>query len=335
MPNITSSTVRTIALALSVGLATLLAGCTSGPEAPPETIAPASSASPSPTPAPITFTDDLGNQVVVKSTNHVVACMGSFANMWELAGGTLVGVSDDVFDQYTLTSQNVSLIGDFTAPNLEQIIALEPDFVIMTGASGGRGGSGAAQSDLKPSLDSAGIPVAYFTVTTFDDYLRTMKTMTTITGRADLYQQYGEQIKAQIDALLATVPTGDTKPTVAIMTTYSGGTVVQSSSTMTGAMLADLGADNIADQNPSLLRDFSLESLIDINPDFILIVPMGNDPAAATQALEEETAANPAWDTLDAVENGHYLTLDPKLFQYKPNADWAQSYQTLFDILYA
>ena len=331
MPNITSSIFRSIALALSIGLAGLLAGCTSEPETPPETIA---SSSPSIS-APISFTDDLGNQVVVKTTNRVVACMGSFANMWELAGGTLVGVSDDVFDQYTLTSQNVSLIGDFTAPNLEQIIALEPDFVIMTGASGGRGGSGGAQSDLKPSLDSAGIPVAYFTVTTFEDYLRTMKTMTDITGDEDRYRQYGEQIDVQIDALLATVPKRDIKPTVALMTTYSGGTVVQSSSTMTGAMLSDLGADNIADQNPSLLRDFSLESLIEINPDFILIVPMGNDAAAATAALEEETAANPAWDTLDAVENGHYLTLDPRLFQYKPNADWAQSYQTLFDILYA
>ena len=328
MPNITSKSLRVLVVALSVGLAGLLASCTSQPE-------PASSGTASSTPAgPVQFTDDLGNTVVVTSTDRVVACMGSFANMWELAGGSLVGVSDDVFDQYTLSSQNVSLIGDFSSPNLEQILALEPDFVIMTGAAGGRGG-GVAQTDLKPSLDGAGVPVAYFTVTTFADYLRVLKTMTDITGRADLYEKYGTDVDAQIDTIMAMVPKREIKPTVALMTTYSAGTVVQSSSTMTGAMLAELGADNLADQNPSLLRDFSLENLIQENPDYILVVPMGNDTAAAMQALQEETAANPAWDTLDAVQNGHYITLQPKLFLYKPNADWAESYQTLFDILYA
>ena len=30
-----------------------------------------------------------------------------------------------------------------------------------------------------------------------------------------------------------------------------------------------------------------------------------------------------------------YVTLDPHLFQYKPNERWDQSYQVLFDALYA
>ncbi len=44
-----------------------------------------------------TFTDDLGNQVTVSSHERVVAGMGSFANIWELAGGTLVGASTSIF----------------------------------------------------------------------------------------------------------------------------------------------------------------------------------------------------------------------------------------------
>ena len=301
-------------------LAGLLVGCSPQPD-------------PTPAPTGATFIDDLGNTVVVESTDRVVACMGSFANMWELAGGTLTGVSDDSFDEFTIQSPDVKTIGDFSSPNLEQILALEPDFVIMTGVAGGRGG-GVAQTDLKPALDEAGIPVAYFTVTTFTDYLRVIKIMTDVTGRADLFEQNGTKIQSQIDAIIAKVPRRAITPSVALMTTYSQGTVVQGSSTMTGAMLADLGAANLADENQSLLRDFSLESLIALNPDYILVLPMGNDAAAAMRSLEEETAANPAWATLDAVKNGKYLTLDPKLFRYKPNANWAESYQTLFDILY-
>ena len=171
-------------------------------------------------------------------------------------------------------------------------------------------------------------------MTTFEDHLRMLKTCTDITGRADLYEQNGEATKARIGDIVAKVPAGEA-PTALVLTTYSGGTRVQASSTMTGAMLADLGVRNLVDENKSLLKDFSLESIIELNPDFIFVVPMGNDDAAAMKALEDQTAANPAWSTLSAVQNGNYVTLDPHLFQYKPNERWDQSYQVLYDALYA
>ena len=92
-----------------------------------------------------TFTDDLGRKVTVKSHKRVVACMGSLADAWQLAGGTLVGASDDAFGHYAVDSSKVSGVGRSTSLNLESIIALKPDFVIMTGISddrrlpGGRG----------------------------------------------------------------------------------------------------------------------------------------------------------------------------------------------------
>lgn len=282
-----------------------------------------------------TFTDDTGAEVVVKNPQRVVACMGSFASVWELAGGTLVGASDDSFtlSNYELVSKDVQKVGDFSSLNLESIIALEPDFVIMTSASGGRGGD-SNQTDLKAALESSGIAVASFQVTTFDDYLRMLRTCCDITGRDDLYQQNGQVTADKVAAIKAQVPAGEA-PTALVLTTYSGGTRVQSSSTMTGSMLSDLGVKNLADENPSLLKDFSLESVIEMNPDYLFVVPMGNDNAAAMKALEDQTAANPAWSTLSAVQNGTYLTLDPHLFQYKPNERWDQSYQALYDALYA
>ena len=121
-----------------------------------------------------TFTDDLGREVTVASHNRVVAGMGSFANVWELAGGTLVGASDDAFSDYHIAS-DAQKIGDFSSLNAESIIALNPDFVILTGSSSGRGG-GVAQTELADTLTAANIPVAYFKVTTFDDYLRMLRT---------------------------------------------------------------------------------------------------------------------------------------------------------------
>ncbi len=53
---------------------------------------------------------------------------------------------------------------------------------------------------------------------------------------------------------------------------------------------------------------------------------MGDTDEAAQQALAEQTTQNPAWAQLGAVKNNR-VTLDPKLFQYKPNNNWDQAYQ--------
>ncbi|MFR3091053.1 MAG: ABC transporter substrate-binding protein [Eggerthella lenta] len=323
------------AVAASLAATMMLAGCSAAqPNADADASAPQTEAPAASQAGAVTFTDDTGAEVTVDNPQRVVACMGSFASIWELAGGTLVGASDDAFtlSDYDLKSENVQKVGDFSNPNLESIIALEPDFVIMTSGSGGRGGD-SSQADLKAALAASNIPVACFQVTTFADYdaccapAATSRDATISTNRTPRPCPSASR-RSRPRCLRASA-------TALVLTTFSGGTRVQASSTMTGAMLADLGVKNLADENPSLLKDFSLESIIEMNPDYIFVVPMGNDDAAAMKALEDQTAANPAWSTLDAVQNGRYVTLDPHLFQYKPNERWDQSYQVLFDALYA
>ena len=274
----------------------------------------------------------------VESLERVVACMGSFAQVWELAGGTLAGVSSDALTDYPELHlpADVAVVGDFSAPSLEQIAALEPTLVIMSGAAGGRGGSG-SQADLAQPLEDMGIPALFFKVTVFDDYLRMLRACCDLTGRADLYEEHGERVRARVSAVVDAAQAqvaAQGAPSVALMTTYSGGTRVQNSSTMTGAMLADLGAANIADEDPSLLSDYSVEALIARDPDVIFVVPMGNDDVAAAKALAEQTADDPAWAGLTAVAQGRFFTLDPRAFQYKPLNHWDESYRTLADDLF-
>ena len=278
-----------------------------------------------------TFADDLGNQVTVSSHERVVAGMGSFANIWELAGGTLVGASSDAFSDYHIKS-DAEKVGDFSSLNAETIIALDPDFVILTGANSGRGG-GVAQTDLKDTLQTAGIAVAYFNVTTFDDYLRMLKTCCDITGDTEAYEENGAEIAKEIDVIKKKAE-GKSAGSVAVLTTYSGGTRVQASSTQTGTMLAELGASNITDADKSLLSDYSLESLVKADPDFIFLLPMGDSDEAAQKALKDQTTAKPAWNELSAVKTGRVITLDPKLFLYKPNNNWDDAYEELYEALY-
>ena len=89
-----------------------------------ETVSQAASATPG---VPAEFVDDLGRTVAVESIERVVACMGSFAKVWELAGGSLVGVTDDALADYPELDlpDDVGVVGDFSELNLEAIAALD------------------------------------------------------------------------------------------------------------------------------------------------------------------------------------------------------------------
>lgn len=280
----------------------------------------------------VTFTDARGKEITVSKPERVVACMGSFAHIWELAGGELVGASSDAAEDYDIASK-VTSVGDVASPDLEQIIALKPDLVLMTAATGARGGA-SSQVELAQSLEDAGITVACFKVTTFEDYLGMLRTCTDITGRDDLYQKNGQDVQNRINLIREKVPAGE-QPSVLAAITYSGGTRVQGADTAVGSIVAELGGKNIADTDRALLKDYSMESVIADDPDCILIVPMGNTDDAAQKHLEESTAANPAWAGLSAVKSGRYEALDPALFLHKPCERWDEAYQVIYDALYA
>ena len=85
-------------------------------------------------------------------------------------------------------------LGANQQPDLEALLAAEPDLVLLTPDLDG-------QMGLKDSLAAAGIPAAWFKVETFDDYLNMLKICTDLTGRSDLYQKNGLDIQSGIDAV--------------------------------------------------------------------------------------------------------------------------------------
>ena len=50
-----------------------------------------------------------------------------------------------------------------------------------------------------------------------------------------------------------------------------------------------------------------MENIIEADPDYIFVIPMGNDDAAAEKNLKENVESNPAWSSLTAVQNNHYI----------------------------
>ena len=276
---------------------------------------------------PLSFTDDLGYPVRITSCQRVVSLYGSFAEAWLLAGGTLVGTTEDALSERRLDlGPETAGVGQIQLPNLEKLLLLAPDLVILSAEI-------PAQVNLHPNLQAAGIAHAYFTGATFSDYLAMLEKFCRLTGRPDLYRQKGLQVQQQIQAVKEQVRAGrKNPPRVLLLRTYAHGLKVKNSQSMAGAMLKDLGAVNIADGRSSLLEDLSLEKIVAEDPELILVVPMG-EVSLARQWLQQEFQANAAWSSLTAVQNKHLYLLPKELFHYKPNARWGESYAYLAGLL--
>ena len=83
----------------------------------------------------ISFTDDLDRTVTVEPPRRVAALIGSFADIWQLAGGgdTLVAAADDAWTSFDLNlGQDVIQLGGVKQINLEQLAATQPDLVLAS-----------------------------------------------------------------------------------------------------------------------------------------------------------------------------------------------------------
>ena len=271
------------------------------------------------------FTDALGGEVTVKETEKVAVLLGSFCDIWMLAGGEVSAVVSDAFGTYDLAEGTVDL-GRMLEPDVEALIASEPDFVIASAGT-------EAQVELLDTFEAADLNVAYFEVSNFDDYLAMLDICTDITGRKDLYEQYGTQIADQINDILGSVP--DTHPTVLFIRAAASSVKAKGSEgTVGGEILADLGCINIADSNGAILDDLSLEAIVAADPDYIFVTTQGDDKEAALANVQDLLINNPAWSGLSAVKNGHYYEIEKELYNSKPNARWAEAYEKLANILY-
>lgn len=316
--------------------ALLLAGC--GAQASTESTAPVETATAESTPATpeaadtttLTFTDDLDREVTVPvQPQRVAVLLGSYADVWCLAGGqdTLVAAANDAWTDFDLSlGEDVANLGSLMEPNTEELIAAQPDLVIASSNT-------TSNVELLPSLEELGVPVIYFGVNSFDDYLEMLDVCTQITGHTENYQTYGLDVQAQVEK--AKEQNDGSAPTVLLLRSASTSCKVKNSKgTVLGEILADLGAVNIADSDTGLLEDLSMERIIADDPDYIFVVFQGSDQEAAQKTLDAALTSNPAWDTLSAVQNGNFYIMEKELYHLKPNARWGEAYQKVADILY-
>lgn len=305
-----------------LGLLLLLSACgktSAAIQAPPEAASETS----------FTFIDDLGRQVTVDRPERVVCLIGSFADVWCLAGGAeqIVAATNATWTYFDLPlREDVVNLGAAKELNLEQLIACEPDFILASCGTD-------RNVELEAVFEELGLNAAYFSVNSFEDYLRMLEICTEITGHPENYETYGTAVEAQIERAGARAD-GSHPSVLYIRATGSSCKIKNSRGSVLGEMLANLGCENIADRENGLLEQLSIETILQEDPDYIFVVLQSADPADAQSVLETTLLQKPAWATLTAIQEGRYYVMDQNLYNLKPNARWGEAYEKLADILY-
>ena len=274
-----------------------------------------------------TFTDDLGRTVCITSYDRTAALLGSYADIWYLAGGTVCASADDAWDDFELPMGDAVDLGNTKDLSLESLLLSEPDFVLASTNT-------PQHVQWQSILEQAGITVAYFDVSDFSDYLRMLKICTDITGHPERYTEYGEVLQAQIEEILRRCE-GNVQQKVLVMRASAASIRAKNSQgTVLGTMLRDLGCLNIADSDASLLEDLSVESILLQDPDKIFFIQTGDDMQAVEKNVQAMLREDPLWMESSAVKNGELYFMEKRLYNLKPNARWAEAYMELEKLLY-
>ncbi len=279
----------------------------------------------------VTFVDDLGRTVVVRNPQRVACLLGSFAEVWQLAGGQVIATADDAWEDFHLQlPEDAVNLGGTKHLSLELLLSAQPDFIIAS--------TNTRQNvELQETLEATGIPVAYFDVFDFEDYLWLLNICTDITGCKDRYETYGTAVEQEIQGVIAQsklrLQTGEAPKVLFLRASASAVHVKNSEGVVLGDMLKNLGCINIADSDNTLLENLSMERILEADPDFIFVVQQGDNAEGTREYVRKFLEEHPAWAQLTAVKQNNVHFMEKSLFSLKPNHRWGQAYQIVEDIL--
>ena len=278
-----------------------------------------------------TFTDDLGRTVTVSSPQRVACLLGSFAEVWQLAGGQVIATADDAWEDFGLTlPEDAVNLGGTKHLSLELLLSAQPDFILASTNT-------RQNMEMQETLEATGIPVAYFDVFDFQDYLRLLDICTDITGDKDRYETYGTAVQEEISQVIARSQKRletEAAPTVLFLRASASAVHVKNSEgVILGDMLKNLGCINIADSDATLLENLSMERILQADPDYIFVVQQGDNAEGTREYVRQFLQEHPAWAQLTAVKTNNVHFMEKRLFGLKPNHRWGQAYGQVEEIL--
>lgn len=204
------------------------------------------------------------------------------------AGDQVVAV--DAFSYYPEEAPVTDLSG--FEPNLEAILGYGPDLVIASGDPG----------DLASGLEAAGVPTLVLpSALDLDEAYDQIRRVGQATGHSADAEELTEQMAADIEAAVASVPEGEP---LSYYHELDPSFFSASGDTFIGEVYGLFGLENIADATGEAYPQLSQEFVVEADPDVIFVT------SGDFSDSPETIAARPGWAEIDAVEDGDVVVVD-------------------------
>lgn len=187
-------------------------------------------------------------------------------NLTELAfsaglGNQLVGVSD--YSDYPEQATLLPRIADSQGIHLEQIIQLKPDIIIAQ--------TGMISSASLDKLTASDISVKVVNINNSDELLSVLTELATFTTDLSAFKKVVTQVRQQLDVLAKLAPQSSPQKTVFLQ--FSDNPLLTiSHQTLLSQLLEKCGLDNVFLDQPMPWPNVSVEGVISMKPDIIMLV---------------------------------------------------------------
>lgn len=239
---------------------------------------------------PYTVTDDLGFEVTLSAEpERVIAMIPSHTETLCAvdACDKLVGV--DEYSNFPASIADLPKLGSAFSPNLEAIVALEPDLVLTD-----------ESSDLAQALRQAGVPVYAGTAQTFDEVFDKFEVLGALVNRETEAALLSGRVEGGIRAISERASSLTPTPVYYEIdpTPYSVGP-----DSFIGTLLSRAGGANIVGADLGDFPQLDPEYVVAADPEVIIISERD------AGALPER----PGWADITAVQNGRVVPTDSTL----------------------
>ena len=276
----------------------------------------------------LTLVDDRGYVLNLTSyPNRIVSLAPSNTEILFAvgAGDKVVGVTD--YDNYPynfsawIQAGNLTSVGDYWTPNIEAIVALEPDLILAA----------FAQEEVVNNLRGMGYKVLVLDPDNIDDILKDVVLLGRATDRNIEAAILVNNLRHRIDAVVSKVAGAASTPKAYYEVWYDPLWSVGSAS-WEHELIEKAGGINIfADQSLKYFETSS-EAIIERNPD-IMIFPLGHGAGPPFWGSFNQVKARPGWDAISAVQNDRLYTIDADIVS-RPGPRIVDALETLAEIIH-
>lgn len=264
---------------------------------------------------PFKFTDDSGKEIVLDKAPDKIAS-GSPA-ITEIiysvkAEDKLIGVTE--FCNYPEEATKKDKIGDYNGPNVEKLIELGTNLFITDHIA----------DDAKKQLEDANITVVILAAKKYEDVFNQIDLIGRMLDKYEGAESTLIEMKARENYLLKSIKEAKSKRV--FYEVWHEPLMSSGPGSFIDDMIKILGSKNIASDATSAYAEFSVEALIERNPEVYLTA---NDGMKTVEDIKARTG----YDQIDAIKNDKIYFLDPDITS-RPGPRIVEALEILAEAIY-